>query len=169
MRETCTRPQNSEGKHTQFHSVEKKTWMTTDKRLPFWLREAKQKRCLCVEVNKLPSPKCKGDPNTTQHKGDHSKPIINLWGKYLPTPSVTSMEENYVSKTRKNPVHESEKDFFSCLRMNRQWRGCVLRESGMRGVVIPLPIVRFNPLVECACGQGLTVLPHSTPIHNCPN
>ena len=31
------------------------------------------------------------------------------------------------------------------------------------------PNVRFNLLLECGCGHGLIVLPHSTPSHNFPN
>ena len=53
-----------------------------------------------------------------------------------------------------------------CVRMNRQGKEWRSGESGMRGIVILLPIVRFNLLVECVCGKGLTILPHSTPSHN---
>ena len=74
-------------------------------------------------------------------------------------------------------LHETKQERSLCMRKNEQ---TIMKEeqtmeimrsgeNGMRGVVILLPIVRFNPLVECACGQGLKVLSHSTPSHNCLN
>lgn len=74
-----------------------------------------------------------------------------------------------VRPTEKKLVPRNFSDYCPHVRMNRQGKEWRSGESGMRGVVILLRIVRFNPLVECACGRGLTVLPHSAPSHNCLN
>ena len=44
---------------------------------------------------------------------------------------------------------------------------CVSEENALWSLFPPN--MRFNPLLECGCGHGLTVLPHSTPSHNCLN
>ena len=51
---------------------------------------------------------------------------------------------------------------------NGEWESagvctCSRGDSGIMESFLPLLNVRFDLLVECACGQGLTVLPHSTP------
>ena len=74
-----------------------------------------------------------------------------------------------VRPNRKEACAWEQSDYCPCVRMNKQGKEWRRGEDGMRGVVILLPIVRFNPLVECACGKGLTVLPHSTPSHKCPS
>ena len=65
----------------------------------------------------------------------------------------------YVITTTNNPKW--------CVRMSRQWREWRSGENGESawsdGGGGFLTNVRVNLLVECVCGQGLTVLPHSTP------
>ena len=64
-------------------------------------------------------------------------------------------------------MRENEQNYRPYVRMNQQWREWHSGESGMMGVVIFfLPNMRFDSLVECACGKGLTILPPSTPQQN---
>ena len=87
--------------------------MTTEKRLPSWLREIKQKRCLCVRMNRLPS------------------------------------------------LHEDEQTSERMARSSENGES-----TGVMEVVVFPCQCEVNPLVECAYGKGLTVLPHSTPSYN---
>ena len=86
------------------------------------------------------------------------------------------------TKIGKNPVRENEQNYRPCVRINnsrlcvrmsQQWREWRSGENGEStwsdGGVGFLANMRVNLLVECACGQGLIVLPPSTPSHNCPN
>ena len=56
-----------------------------------------------------------------------------------------------------------------CLRETKTAQSlCVSDEQPKSWSLFP-PNMSFNPLVECGCGHGLIVLPHSTPSHNCLN
>ena len=71
----------------------------------------------------------------------------------------------------KKIVRGKSSDYRPCVRMNRpgkEWRssGESGESAGVMVVVIFSCHREVNPLVECACGQGLTVLPQSTPSHN---
>ena len=69
--------------------------------------------------------------------------------------------------TNEHAMEGYELECVSVLHMCVGKNVCVSEENASWSLFSPN--VRFNLLLECGCGHGLTVLPHSTPIHNCFN